>query len=194
MELGSYVGLGVMNQYGHTIPENIREFYQNIFLSKKGGKMNKKHAAMAFGGLLGGAIHTIESELVDRELKSKDEAVSIKVPAKLYRVDHIKVNTVAIKQVAGGVDVILINGGAAEKTIGLAEKLITKADDFKYGENVEKRTYFGNCGTPTEITKALNLSEVQRLQDIIDDCKAQQDLILKAIDANDIAVAAFDEE
>lgn len=156
--------------------------------------MNKKEALRAFGATLGGALHVIESAEVDKDAKKRDENVAVKIPFKAYRVDHIAVHTVAAKEIRGGHEVIVVNGGATEQIIGLSEKLIEKVDDFKFGENVDKRTFFGNATVPTEITKALNMDEIHRIDDIIEYLKGQREAILDIVKANDLAAKAYDQD
>jgi hypothetical protein len=157
--------------------------------------MKIKEALKLYGSTLGGHLHVIEVVPVDREDSKKDEAVRIKIPVNSFTIKHIKVNTVAHKQMSGNIDVVVINGGQAELSVGLAEKLVMKAEELPTGYDLEKkRTFFGNAATPTEITKALNLSEVARIDAIIADLTAQKDAILDIVAANDRSVEAFDGE
>jgi hypothetical protein len=156
-------------------------------------KNSKEEALRLFGATLGGHIHSIKVIPMDKDAKSKDDAFQVKVPFQSYVVDHVKVNTVAHKQVSGGIDIVLINGGEKEIKIGLNEPLINNASEIVNGSDViEKRTFFGDATTPAEIVKAMNLSEVARIDTIMEELAATREALIGIVEATDRAAKSYD--
>lgn len=151
------------------------------------GKNSAKYEQ--FGRLFGREVHMLESSKVDPNAKSKDEGVSIKVPAVLHTIKSIKVNTLKQTQLPGGVEAVVINGGDNAITIGLDEELIMKASDYNPAR--EKKGFFGEYAAANDLCNAANRAEVARLTRIIDDCKAQREALNNVIEANDRALAAY---
>lgn len=154
--------------------------------------MKKNIKYEQFGRLFGREIHMIESSEVDPSYKSKEEAVSIKVPAVLHTIKSIRVNTLRQTMLQGGVEAVVINGGEKELCIGLNEEIVTSAS--KFTENREKKAFFGEYKVANDICNAGNRSEIARLQEIVSYCKAQIDTLNGVIDANERAVTAYSGE
>lgn len=144
-----------------------------------------------FGKLFGGHIHAIEIADSNPYHKNTPEELAIKVPAKIATIKSIEVNTIRKMKIEGGVDVVVVNGGPKEVTIGAAEKIIEKASD--YSEKSEGKAWFGNYDAVNQICNAQNRAEAARLREIAKALNAEADQLDAVCDANDRAAAAYKE-
>ena len=144
-----------------------------------------------FGMVFGGSIHSIVSSNVDLLHKSKPEDEAIKVPAVLHTIKSVRVNSMRTASAPGGVDVVIINGGDKEVTMGLNEVLVSKSEEVSFTEK-EKPQWFGNYKVALEICNAGNRAEVERLRSIVKDLNGQIDALNGTIEANERALASYE--
>lgn len=142
-----------------------------------------------FGRLFGQDVHMLESANVDSNYKHKEKSVSISVPAILHTIKSVRVNTLRQANLPGGVAAVIINGGEKEITIGLDEEILMSASSFS--ESREKKAFFGNYQAANDLCNAANRAELARLDAIENDIKAQKSVLRDVIEANERALAGY---
>lgn len=151
-----------------------------------------KSLAAQFGACLGGSIHSIKQIKLDPSAVTKDDAFKIVVQPTVLKMEHTKVNQVAVKQITGGVDVVVVNGGDSEIIVGGGDTLVKTSEGLTF--TPEKRTLFGNAETPKNIILAVNNAEIARLEAIIASCKTHVDMIKEINNATELAASHYDND
>lgn len=145
-----------------------------------------------FGDVFGRSIHTIETANVDSNFKNKPEELQIKTPAVLATIKSVKVNTLRLMKIEGGVEVVVINGGEKEVKIGVREKLIAKSTD--YISEYDKPQWFGSHKVAVELCNVANRAEIERLTRVKEQLETEIQSLKDVNSANERMLAAFGEE
>lgn len=166
--------------------------------------MSKNNKKENFAGLRelfpGGYIFTMVSATVDQNRSKKSDDILIKNSATVLTSKSIKVNQLKLKEVAGGVSVLEVNGGGvngmefgSHESLGFKEGGFGEVD-LSGGKTIdgEKNRMF--TADPAEVNKtanAWNASEAARLRKIKIDLEDQIKFIEGVIEANNNAAEAY---
>lgn len=165
--------------------------------------MKKNQEFKGLTGLFPGSyIFTVTSALVDTERKNKSDDMKIVKQAVALTTKNIKINQLKLKEIAGGVSVLEVNGGGANGLeFGAHEQLGLKSlnlgdVDLSAGkiDGEKKKMFTTDIREVVKTANAFNASEVFRLKKITEDLKGQISFLEGVIEANNAAVETFSEE